>query len=127
MGNLRRLLIDPQVPAVSLAHVDGTAAGQPVVVEWSDVAGIGPDAVLVGSGDALRPPRDAREQELTAGRLEMTGKLVLTERGDAFGPLEDIEFDEQSGRLLALVVSGHVVPVDRLVAVGPDALILPAS
>jgi sporulation protein YlmC with PRC-barrel domain len=127
LGSVRRLLVEPVGPSVALAQVDGAADGQPSVVEWSAVAGIGPDALMVERADAVRPPAAEHEQRLVQGKLEITGKLVLDESGDALGPLEDLEFDERSGRLLRLHVPGHSVEVDRFIALGPDALIVPAQ
>ena len=127
IGSLRRVLVEPTVPAVALAQVDGAADGQPSVVDWSAVASIGPDALMVERADAVRQSRDEGEERFVQGKLEITGKLVLDEGGDTLGPLEDLEFDERNGRLLRLYVPGHAVEIERIVALGPDALIVPVA
>lgn len=126
LGSLRRLLVDPARPAVAAAYVESPGGGPGRMVDWSAVAGIGPDAVMVSGPDALREPDGGRDWQLLEGRLDVTGKLVMDERGDALGTLEDIEFDEASGRLARLFVPGHAVEVERIVTLGPDVLIVPA-
>jgi sporulation protein YlmC with PRC-barrel domain len=126
VGSLRRLMLDPAGPAVKMAQVD-RADGPLGIVDWSAVTDIGPDAVTIEHADAVRPPDGGDEERLVQGKLELTGKLVLDEGGDALGPLEDLEFDERSGRLLRVHVPGHVVEVERIVALGPDALIVPSA
>lgn len=124
LGSLRRLLLDPETVTVVAAQLEGGAGGISVV-DWSAVASVGPDAVMVGSAEAARDPRDERERQLLAGRLDLDGKLVLTELGDSLGQLEDLELEIESGRLVRLHVPGEVVDVDRIVGLGPDMLILP--
>lgn len=126
VGSLRRLMLDPAGPTVRMAQVD-RADGPLGVMDWSAVTAIGPDAVTIERASAVRPPDGGDEERLIQGKLELTGKLVLDEGGDALGPLEDLEFDERSGRLLRVHVPGHAVDVERIVALGPDALIVPAA
>ena len=124
VGSLRRLLLDPDGPAIVAAQLDGGGGGTSIV-DWSAVASIGPDAVMVERAASAREPRDDREQQLLAGRQELEGKLVLTEMGDSLGQLEDLEFERDGGRLVRLHVPGEVVDVERILAFGPDMLIIP--
>ena len=124
MGSIRRLLLDPRASAIVAAELEGVV-GTDTILKWPSVASIGRDAVMVESAEAVRGPQTEMEQRLVAGDLDLQGKQVLDEGGDALGPLDDIEFDERSGRLTALVVPGHALPLDRVLAVGPDAIIVP--
>ncbi len=124
VGSIRRLLLDPATSAVVAAELEGVI-GTDTLLEWSSVASIGRDAVMVESADSVRGPQTDAEQRLVAGELDLQGKQVLDEGGDALGPLDDMEFDEITGRLAGLVVPGHALPLDRVLAVGPDAIIVP--
>lgn len=124
LGSIRRLLVDPSRSAVVAAELEGVI-GEDTILEWPSVASIGADAVMVESVEVVRGPRSDMEQRLAAGELDLDGKLVLDEGGDALGPLEDLEFDEDTGRIMGLRVPGHTLPIDRVLAVGPDAIIVP--
>jgi sporulation protein YlmC with PRC-barrel domain len=124
LGSIRRLLLDPMEGMVVSAELEG-GTGEGTMLDWTSVASIGPDAVMVESEDVVRDARSDLERRLAAGELDLAGKQVLDEGGDALGPLEDLEFDEASGRLARLHVPGHALPMEHLVAVGPDAIIIP--
>ncbi len=124
LGSVRRLLLDPVAGMVVAAELEGVI-GDDTILDWSNVASIGPDAVMVESANVARGAESEAEKRLVSGELDLDGKLVLNEAGDALGPLEDLEFDEASGRLASIQVPGHALPVDRLVALGPDAIIVP--
>lgn len=124
LGSIRRLLVDAQAGTVLCAELEG-AIGDHTIMDWSSVDTVGRDAVMVNSVDSVRGPRSEIEQQLGAGELDLLGKQVLDEGGDSLGPLEDIEFDETTGRLVQLFVPGHSLPLERLVAIGPDAVIVP--
>jgi sporulation protein YlmC with PRC-barrel domain len=124
VGSVRRLLLDPASTAVSGAQLEGVE-GDATILPWNAVVSIGPDALMVESADVLRQPGEELGQRIESGIFDLEGKLVLSDRGDALGELEDIEFDERSGRVERLMVPGHSLPLERLIAVGPDALIIP--
>ena len=124
LGSVRRLLLDPAAGIIVAAELEGVI-GDATMLDWSSVASIGPDAVMVESAGVVREPESEAEKRLAGGELDLDGKLVLNEAGDALGLLEDLEFDETDGRLASIHVPGHALPVRRLVAVGPDAIIVP--
>lgn len=124
LGSMRRLLLDPEVPAVTAAQLEGGPSGQSML-DWSALASIGPEGVAVEAADSAREPRTERERQLMAGRFEILGKLLLTELGDSLGAVEDIEIDALSGRLLRLHVPGEAVDIERLLVFGPDMLVIP--
>jgi sporulation protein YlmC with PRC-barrel domain len=124
VGSLRRVLLDTQTAAVTAAQLEGGGDGSSII-DWSAIAGIASDAVMVARADVARDPRDERERDLVAGRIELVGKLVMTEMGDSLGPLEDLELEVETGGVLRLHVPGEVVEIERILALGPDLLILP--
>lgn len=125
VGSVRRLLLDPASVSVSGAQLEGVI-GDATIMPWNAVVSVGPDAVMVESADVLRPPGTELEGRIGEGIFDLEGKQVLSDLGDSLGQLEDIEFDERSGRVSQLMVPGHRFPLERFIAVGPDALIIPA-
>lgn len=126
IGGVRRLIVDTESGAVVAAHVEGTV-GATTLLPWERVKSIGPDALMVESVRELEEPDRGLRDRIDAGFYDLEGKTVYTDQGDSLGSLEDIEFDEQSGRVLRLHVPGHALPLRRFVAVGPDAVIVPGS
>jgi sporulation protein YlmC with PRC-barrel domain len=125
VGSVRRLLLDTASVSVSAAQLEGTE-GDATILAWNAVVSVGPDALMVESAGVLREPGPDVTERIESGTFDLEGKLVLSDRGDALGQLEDIEFDERSGRVTQLLVPGHRLPLERFVAVGPDAVIVPA-
>jgi sporulation protein YlmC with PRC-barrel domain len=125
VGSVRRLQLDAESARIVAIELEGVADGRNVI-EWPAVASIGRDALIVGSDEDRRGPLDEAEQAFVAGQLELEGKLVLDDAGDAHGKLLDVAFDEKTGRVVELDVPGHVIPVDRVIALGSYALIVPA-
>jgi uncharacterized protein YrrD len=126
VGNVRRLLLDPASDSVVALQLDGTSdAGS--IVDWSDLAAVGPDALMVDSDEVRRGPLNVTEQQFVAGNLELAGKLVLTDTGDAIGELTDLSFEEETGKVVELEVPGHALPLTTIVALGPYSLIVAAS
>ena len=125
VGSVRRLVIDPDSARVMALQLDRAAEGRSLL-PLDQVKSIGPDALMIDQPDALVEPRAEDVERIDAGTYDMEGKTVYDERGDAIGTLEDVEFDAESGRVTRLHVDGHMVTVDRLVAIGPDAVIVPA-
>lgn len=123
VGSVRRLLVDVVTDSVVALQLEGTSDGR-TIVEWSDLAAIGPDALIVESEDVRRGPLSVIEQDFVGGKLDLPNKLVLTDAGDAVGRLTDLAFDEASGHVTEIEVPGHVLPLSGLVALGPYALIV---
>ncbi len=126
VGSVRRLLLDPASVSVNAAQLEGVD-GDATILPWQEVVSVGPDALMVESATVLRPPAEDLAERIERGIFDLEGKLVLSDRGDALGHLEDVEFDEQSGRVTQLRVPGHALPLARFIAVGPDAVIVPSQ
>lgn len=126
LGSVHRLLIDVTGRRVAALHIDGRKR-KALIVDWEALSGFGPDAVVVGAGDALRGPDGDRELAIVSGDLDWLGRRVLTDRGDAAGQVRDLEFDESTGALQAVVTDTGSHPAANLVALGPYCVIVRAG
>jgi len=124
VGTVRRLVVDAATGTVVAAALDG-ATGPNTLLPWAKVKSIGPDALMIESAQLLEEPDQGARERIEAGVFDLEGKTLYTDHGDSLGSLEDIEFDEQTGRIVRLHVTGHALPLQRFVAVGPDAVIVP--
>ena len=122
VGDVQGAVIDvPTRRVVALQVGKGRKAR---VVEWASLSGVGPDAVVVQSESAIRDPAGGRETAFVRGDVPLLGARVLTDRGDEAGPLDDVEFDEGSGVLFALVAGERRFPATGLKAIGGYAVVV---
>lgn len=124
IGTVRRFVVDApagRVVAIQLQGPDGAD-----LIDWQHVSNFGTDAVMVRGAELLRPASSPWEERYVRGEFDLRGNLVLTDDGEQIGRLTDVEFDESDGRLRALVLGEGERQVDRLIAVGPYAVIVPA-
>ena len=126
VGTLRHVVIDVAARRIVALHVDGRKK-KSLLVDWSAITGFGPDAIVVESEDALRPPAEGGELEAASGKLNLDGRLALSEGGDALGVVTDIEFDEVSGAIECVVTEEGRYHATRLRAIGPYCVILRRS
>jgi sporulation protein YlmC with PRC-barrel domain len=125
VGSVRRVHVDAATSRVVGIELEGTL-DRDTIVEWPAVVAIEQDTLLIENAGDRREPLDATEQAFVAGQLDLEGKLVLHDSGEALGRLEDVVYDERSGRVTELVVPGQLIPIERIVALGSYALIIPA-
>lgn len=124
VGSIAQVLVEPATARVVACRVEGVV-GEATVLPWSSVSTIGPDAVMVESAEQLTEP-GAKSLGFVTDLYALNGRPLLTEHGDSIGRLEDVEVDESSGRVVSLLVAGRSILLDRFVALGPDAVIVPA-
>lgn len=126
VGTIRRLHLDVRTSRIVGVELEG-AIDRDTIVEWPAVVAVGDDALMIENASDRRAPLDEVEQAFVAGELDLPGKLVMDDTGDALGPLQDLAYDEKTGRVSELFVPGHVIPVDGMVALGSYGLIIRAS
>ncbi len=97
------------------------------LAEWAAITGVGPDAVVVDSGASLRAPQGEREGRIVKGDIALIGARVLSDRGDALGSLDDIEFDEETGEVVTLTCGETSVGAGRLRSKGGFATVVAAE
>jgi sporulation protein YlmC with PRC-barrel domain len=122
LGHLAHLLVDVErAQVVSLVLGKGRKAR---MVDWENVGGFGPDAVIVTDESALRAARDERERAAVDGKLDLVGKRALSDRGNELGTISDVVFDPQTGALETLVVGDREEPAASLLGAGSFAAIV---
>jgi len=125
VGSVGHLLVDAQqrrIVSVVIGH--GKKAH---LVDWAQLSGFGPDAIMVVDEDALRPPADDRERAATEGNLELVGKRALSERGNELGQIDDVTFDADTGVLEDLLIGDRRVSAGSLLGSGSYAAVLDES
>lgn len=123
IGHVIRYVIGPGTHRVAAVHVAGRRK-RAQLVDWSDIVGFGPDAVVIDSADSLRPAAGDHEQRVVAGDLDLLGRRVLTDGGYEIGGLADVDFDESSGMLELIRTTRAEVGGDGLLAIGPYAVVV---
>jgi uncharacterized protein YrrD len=122
LGAVNHLLVDAQQRQI-IAVVIGRGK-KARLVEWSQLSGFGPDAVMVVDEDVLRPAADDRERSGVEGKLELLGKRALSEWGNELGKIDDVSFDADTGALEDLVIGDRRVPAGALLGSGSYAAVL---
>jgi uncharacterized protein YrrD len=94
------------------------------LIDWSDVTGFGPDAVVIESAGRLHEVRDDHESDAVHRKIDPIGARVLDDLGDQHGVVRDIRFDPESGIVEAIVGdSGEWAP-GEVWALGSFALVV---
>lgn len=145
IGRLRRIIIGsdthvtaittgdlPQVAMLATPAPSMAVAAMPVepppppsiVIDWTDIVGFGPDAIVVPSAAALRAPASEHERYAAEGGQDLLDRPAMTDGGDALGTIKDVQFDEKSGHIEGVVVGDATVKVAAIVAVGPHGVIV---
>jgi uncharacterized protein YrrD len=122
LGAVSHLLVDAQQRRIAAVVIGRGKKAQ--LVDWAQLSGFGPDAVMVVNEGALRPPADDPERAAAEGKLELVGKRALSERGNELGEVDDVTFDAESGVLEELVIGARRVPAGSLLGIGSYAAVL---
>jgi sporulation protein YlmC with PRC-barrel domain len=125
LGSVSHLLVDAQQGRIASIVIGRGKKAQ--LVEWEQLSGFGPDAVMVVDGGALRPPADDRERAATEGKLELVGKRALSEGGTELGKLDDVTFDTNTGVLEELLIGDRRLQAGALMGSGSYAAVLADS
>lgn len=124
VGKVQAPLVDPITQRVFGFRVK-RSKGPGDVVLWEALSGLGPDALTVDSVQRVaKPPEQWRQR--AGGRLDLIGRIVLTEHGHELGKVRDVEFDPSDGRLTSLILREEFVQGDRLLGIGSHAVVVSA-
>ncbi|MGH3980676.1 MAG: PRC-barrel domain-containing protein [Pseudonocardiaceae bacterium] len=104
----------------------GKVAGEGALVSWEDLRGFGPDAATVADVAVIRTARDGFERRAETRELDILGKRVLTDRGDALGEITDVDFDLESGAVTTLLTRKEAIAGERLIGHGRYAVVVSA-
>ncbi len=119
MGTVEGVLLDEPPQRVVALQVSRRE-----LVDWVDVSGVGTDAVVVESEDRVRKAAEGREERAMAGAFDLRGKRVLSDHGNELGTVTEVELDEVSGSIEAVVTTEGRVAADRLRALGSYCLVV---
>jgi uncharacterized protein YrrD len=119
MGKVERVLL-----GVPPRRVVALQVGRDQLVDWRDVSGVGTDAVVVESEERVRQATDAREERAMAGDFDWKGKRVLSDHGNELGTVTEVELDEATGAIEAVLTTEGRVAAERLRALGSYCLVV---
>jgi uncharacterized protein YrrD len=122
LGSVAHVLVDAGRQTISSLTV-GKGRGARVV-EWDQIAGVGPDAVMVSDEGALREPRDEREKAAVKGDLELVGRRTLSDGGSELGEITDVRFDPGSGAIETVILGAREEAATSLLGAGSYAAII---
>ena len=125
LGTVNHLLIDDQQRQIAVVVIGKGKKAQ--FVDWSQLSGFGPDAVMVTDEDSLRGAASDRERDAAEGKLELVGKRALSELGNELGSIDDATFDADSGAFEDLIVGDRRIPAGSLLGSGSYAAVLDRS
>lgn len=118
---------------VGLLVDEGGLFGSAQVVPIEEVHAFGRDAVVVTDRDSIRAAGEVPViQEILDRKTSLIGTKVFTETGDSQGSVNDIYFEEATGRVSALEITGGPIQdatkgvrnlaVEDVVRTGPEIL-----
>jgi uncharacterized protein YrrD len=124
LGTLSHLVVDvPKSQVTSLVMGKGRKAR---LVDWDQVSGFGPDAIMISDESAQHEPRDDHESAAADGKLELIGKRVLSDMGNELGQVTDVVFDPASGAIETLVIGEREVAASAILSAGSYAVVVKA-
>ena len=118
IGRIEDVIIDSDRSCII-----GVVVGQKIL-PLSEVGGIGTDALTVPDAGLLREPENDTEQAAVVGATGPLSKPVYTEDGYTLGPLQDLEFDAESGEITRVILAGDDLSGGRLLGVGSFAVMV---
>ncbi|HEX5826847.1 MAG TPA: PRC-barrel domain-containing protein [Candidatus Limnocylindrales bacterium] len=118
---------------VGLLVDEGGLFGSAQVIPIEEIEAFGRDAVVVTDRDSIRAAGEVPEIKAILDRhTSLIGTKVYTETGDHQGSINDVYFEESTGRVTALEVTGGTwqdatkgvrnLPVSEVVRTGPEIL-----
>ncbi len=121
LGDVAHIVIDVKRHKVaSLIVGKGRKA---LVLDWDQVSGLGPDAVMVADESALHAPRGDHESAAADGKLELIGKRALNDVGNDLGEISDVRFDPETGIIESLLLGEREQAAASLLGAGSYAAI----
>jgi len=124
LGKVTHIVVDVERRKVELLVVGKGRNAR--LVEWDDVSGFGPDAVMVADDSTLAAPHDDRGRAAADGQLDLLGKHALSDAGNDIGPVTDVVFDPATGAIETLVLRESEEPATSLLAAGSFAAVVRA-
>ena len=121
LGSVDHVVLDSRRRRIEAIVVGSGKKAQ--IVEWSGIAGFGPDAVMV-EGGAARAPAGEHEPRAAEGAFDLIGGRTLTDRGNELGRLDDVTFDPSTGELIEIRIGERSLPASALLGAGSYAVVV---
>jgi sporulation protein YlmC with PRC-barrel domain len=133
LGTVDELVISPddgEVLAVVLSG--GMFGGGKTYIDMANVRAIGADAITV-EGGGVGKAEDVVSERIREAHIsprKLVGNKVVTRDGTFLGTVHDYFIEEQTRRVTGLTVGGGLLSsedslsADRILSVGPDAVIV---
>ncbi|MEP7035854.1 MAG: PRC-barrel domain-containing protein [Dermatophilaceae bacterium] len=121
VGQIADFVIDPRSHSVVALTVKKTDQGD--TLPWTRITAFGADAVTVPASEVIIDADDA-VTALSGRDRRLIGKRVLNTAGEDLGPVADVDFDPEDGRLITLTLSAGGIAGERLIAIGPYAAVV---
>lgn len=102
----------------------GGKKGSAKFVSWEDISSFGADAVMIAGPEKIREGADELEERTADGSLDILDKRILTEIGDEYGKVDDVEFDAATGRIECFTAADNRIAGDRVVGIGSYAVVI---
>lgn len=122
VGRIEAPIIDPLSRRVVGFRIK-KSKGPGDVLLWTALAGLGPDAVTVGSLDQVAEAPEGLKDR-SGKKLDVLKRQVLTEHGHPLGKVRDVEFDPADGRVTSLLLKDSFVDGGRLLGIGRYAVVV---
>ena len=122
VGKVQAPIVDPVTQRIVGFRVK-RSKGPGDVVLWEGLAGLGPDALTVDSAERLSEA-PAEWKARASSKLDLLGRIVLTEHGHDLGKVRDVEFDPANGRVTSLMLKDAFVDGERLLGIGSYAVVV---
>jgi sporulation protein YlmC with PRC-barrel domain len=122
VGKVQAPIVDPVTQRVVGFRIK-KSKGPGDVLLWGGLAGLGPDALTVDSAERVaEPPQELKER--AGHKLDLLGRVVLSEHGHQLGKVRDVEFDPADGRITSLMLKDSFVDGERLLGIGSYAVVI---
>jgi uncharacterized protein YrrD len=139
LGSVKDVIVGKdRTRVVALLLSEGGFFSKPTVVPLESVVNFGKDAVVITDSQAVvkadHVPTVAQALEIDQN---LTGRKVFSEQGDHYGKLADIYFDDKTGEIMGVDVTGvgegsaakktNFLGRENIVSFGADALVISAA
>ena len=101
---------------------------------WRDIQSIGGDAVTVAAPDSVKDVDVVPDLESMTHGEKVLRSRVMSESGDQVGTVADVEFDEKTGAIGGIILSGglvdrlerrvHMIPTSAVRSIGKDIVVI---
>ncbi|MDN5762408.1 MAG: PRC-barrel domain-containing protein [Microlunatus sp.] len=120
VGRVSGFVVDPSTSRIAAVRVKKAASGD--TLPWTDITSFGVDAVTVD--DAARITEASEKIASLSGRKrKVIGRRVLSTAGNELGRSSDVEFDQESGAVTAIVLNDEKTATGKVVGIGSYAVV----